>query len=516
MTTGTRPERRSSDWKGPLFVGTLAVVFLWFFVTRSQIELKRPVPWPDEGSFLWQALAFRDGLSLFAPELHPGRDVLWMPPGYMVLEGTIFMIVPFSLTAARVLSAMFLCGAFACLAGVVRSFRSALGLPLLFAVFLFSPILLVVGNVARMESLVLLLSMAGFLLLSKHKPVGLAVLALSPLVHPNGLFACVGGLVYFAGTYRSRRPTPRRELLVFAFVALAWAAYAVYVGRHFPAFVEDMRNQLRFKEFISAEDGGAVARVQMPLLIVPVVLLSASVWLSRRLGTKIGALSVLAGVFFVESVLASGWLYEAYVVFALLLATIVVVETALTVVESWTPLPSARLFALASLSVLAAFVGRLAVNTPFASRSLVRTTANHSKLEPTYFTPGDYLAVASVLKGLEHELGAVTVQFIPDGEALLFEKLKSRTLKFAQQTFYPARFNVVIVHESRWSPPIAHGLELMHVLSMHAGTPETTAFRVRDETERFVALRWRSEEAAPATALEEAEISPDPRGASPP
>ena len=115
-----------------------------------------------------------------------------------------------------------------------------------------------------------------------------------------------------------------------------------------------------------------------------------------------------------------------------------------------------------------------------------------------------------------HELGAVTVQFIPDGEALLFEKLKSRTLKFAQQTFYPAKFNVVIIHESRWSPPIAHGLELMHVLSMHPGMPETTPFRVRDRTEHFVALRWRSEEGSPSTALEKAEISPDPRGASPP
>ena len=80
------------------------------------------MPWPDEGSFVWQALAFRDNWSLFAPELHPGRDVLWMPPGFMVLEGTIFKILPFSLNLSRTLSAMFLCGAFGCLAACVRHY----------------------------------------------------------------------------------------------------------------------------------------------------------------------------------------------------------------------------------------------------------------------------------------------------------------------------------------------------------------------------------------------------------
>jgi hypothetical protein len=510
------PERRSSDWADPLFGAVLAAAFLWFFVTRSQIELKRPVPWSDEGSFLWQALAFRDNWTLFAPELHPARHVLWMPPGFMVLEGAIFKILPFSLNAARSLSALFLCSAFACLAASFRRFRSAFGLLPVTVVFLFSPIFLVVGNVARMESLVLFVSMAGFLLFSRNNPVGLAVLALAPLVHPNGFFPLVGGVLYFLATFRERRPIPRPELVAFAVVALAWAAYGVYVAMHFPAFLEDIGNQLRSKKFVSSEGGGASARVRMPIVVVPVVLLALAAGFSRRLQTKTGAIAMLAAVFFVQSVLASGWLYEAYLVFALLLATIVVVETTAAILERATLENRSRTFALISVCVLAALVDRTVVHTPFLKRSLARTTVERPTLAPVYFTPADYDAVASTLKGLERDMGTISVQFIPEGEGLLFEKLRSKTLRFAQQTLYAGYFNVVVVHESVWSPRNEHELQLLHVFSMHPNQPESTAFRSRDRTEHFLAFRWKPGGAGTAQPEEKPEVNRALRGAEPP
>src|SRR5438477_10598474 len=71
----------------PVALGFLVAAYL---IRRHVVGLRFPVPWPDEGSFLWQALAFRDRLSLRAPEVHPEREVMWMPPGFLVLEGLLF------------------------------------------------------------------------------------------------------------------------------------------------------------------------------------------------------------------------------------------------------------------------------------------------------------------------------------------------------------------------------------------------------------------------------------------
>src|SRR5205814_10396522 len=91
----------SSRWPDAVYALVLAVFGVSFLWLRKVHELSYPVPWPDEGSFLWPTLAFRDHASLFAPELFPTREVFWMPPGFMVLEGLIFKIWTFSLGRAR-------------------------------------------------------------------------------------------------------------------------------------------------------------------------------------------------------------------------------------------------------------------------------------------------------------------------------------------------------------------------------------------------------------------------------
>src|SRR5881394_638765 len=176
-------------WQNALYAclfGVWAIAFLW---TERAHDLTFPVPWPDEGSFLWPALAFRDHLTLYAPELNPAREIFWMPPGFMALEGMIFKVVSFSLDRARFLSALYFVGAILCLVVQVRGSRARFGHALLIGVFTFAPIFQLVGNTARMESLVLLLACAGFLLLDRGKAAGLGVLAAGPLVHPNGMFA---------------------------------------------------------------------------------------------------------------------------------------------------------------------------------------------------------------------------------------------------------------------------------------------------------------------------------------
>src|SRR5689334_2756763 len=96
-TGGTEPAPRPSPRWAAAVPAALAVALAAYLVRRHLVGLRFPVPWPDEGSFLWQALAFRDRGSLFAPEVNPEREALWMPPGFLVLEGLLFKVLPFSL-----------------------------------------------------------------------------------------------------------------------------------------------------------------------------------------------------------------------------------------------------------------------------------------------------------------------------------------------------------------------------------------------------------------------------------
>jgi hypothetical protein len=491
MEPGTNhQEPRSPRGVALLFWGVLAGAFVCFLVERSRIGLRRPVPWPDEGSFLWQALAFRDHTSLFAPELNPTRHVLWMPPGFMVLEGTIFKVLPFSLGAVRSLSALFLCGALACVAASFQHFRSRFGLLAILFVFLFSPIFFFAGNVGRMETLVLLLSAAGFLLLERRRTGGLAVLALVPLVHPNGLFVCAGGASYFFATARERRPLLRFERALFVFAALSWVAYGAYIFAHLPGFLEDMKAQLRFKEFTSLGDGGPSARVQLPIVFVPALLLATAVAFSRKLRSGTGGLATLAAVFLVQTVLTAGWLYEVYAAFAALLSIIVAVETSALGLERTTFGPRARGGALLLICAAGALGGWWAARDPFVERTFAHSAVFRPTLSPPYLAEGDYEAVAGYLTRLEKEGGPISVQFIPDGEALVFERLRSKNLHFVQQTFYESHFNVAIVHESVWFPKLVHDLEILHVFSLNSDPNQTVTLRSRDGTERILAYRW--------------------------
>lgn len=484
-------ENREARAADRLFWGVLVGACAWFLIRRGELGLTRPVPWPDEGSFLWQALAFRDGWTLFAPELNPARQVLWMPPGFMVLEGLYFKVVPFSLDAARTLSALFVSGAFLCVGAMTRGLRAALVASVVAAALLFAPIVVVVGNVARMESLVLLLSTAGFVLLASGRTAGLAVLLVLPLVHPNGLFPCAGGVLYLLATLRDRRPASHVDRAALLAAGLAWIAYGIYAGMHLQAFIDDIGTQVRFKTMISSEDGGPSGRLRLPILVVPALALGVATVLSRRLETKIGALATLAAAFLAQSVLTAGWLYDVYAVFAVLLTTIVVVETSVAALSRSTLGPASRKAALLALGVAAALGARWVGGVPFLHRSLDRATVDRETLTPSYFTPSDYQSVSRYLTTVAMEQGSLSAQFIPDGEALLFEGERSSRLGFVQQTFYTGYFDVAIVHESVWVPTFVHDLELLNAFSMHRTKPEETVLASRDGTERFMAYRWK-------------------------
>lgn len=488
------PGTRSSRLRSLAPALVLSCVFVAYLIRRALVDLRFPVPWPDEGSFLWQALAFRDRLSLFAPEVNPEREALWMPPGFMVLEGALFKIVPFSLSASRTLSALFVCGAVACVYAALRRIETKLLFSVLAGFFLFCPIVAMAGNVARMEGLELLVLASGFLLCERRRAAAVGVLLLAPLVHPNGLFGAAVGIPYFLLFARPLRATIRRvDVAVLAFAVLAWALYAVHVSQQWAAFLTDMVAQLRFKQYVSAADGGQVGRLEEPVLWGSAIALIAAKLLARKAGRPLGALAALGVALLVQAITAAGWLYEVYPAFAVLVSSIVVVD-AFYAAGGVLPLAGhARLAAIVAVPVvIGAFDAATLLSSPFLQRSLNNAVVRRKSLAPAYVTSGDRAAVTSYLKAITPRGNALplAVQFLPDAEALMFESLRTPTFRYVQQTFYEHRYDVLLVHESAWFPPFVRDLELIKLLFAKGGEYETRTLYERDGTERWIAYQW--------------------------
>jgi hypothetical protein len=488
------PGTRASRLRSFAPVVALACVFVAYLLRRAMVDLRFPVPWPDEGSFLWQALAFRDRLSLFAPEVNPEREALWMPPGFMVLEGTIFKLVPFSLSGARTLSALFVCGAVACVFAWLRRFETKLLFSVLAGLFLFCPIAAMAGNVARMEGLELVVIAAGFLLCERRRAAAVGVLLLAPLVHPNGLFGAAVGIPYFLLVARPLRSTLRRtDVVVLVLAVVAWLLYAFHVSQHWPAFLRDMVAQLKFKQYVSASEGGALGRLEEPVVWGSAVALIAAKAFARRSGKPLGALGALGVALLVQTVTAAGWLYEVYPAFVVLVSSVVALDAFFSGAERLPWTGRARVGAsVAAIAIVVAFDASAYLGSAFLERSLDRAVVRRKSLSPAYVSDNDRTAVTRYLRSLIPPDGVppVAVQFLPDAEALLFERLRTPSFLYVQQTFYEHRYDVLLVHDSVWFPPFVHDLELIKLLFAKGGEYETTVIYERDGTERWTAYRW--------------------------
>jgi hypothetical protein len=496
--------------RGALYGVAVLLLLATYFVHHSTFGLHFPTPWPDEGSFLWQAIAVQEHDTLFAPQLNPERTVMWMPPAYMVLQGLIFKLTGFSLQWARDLSALYLCAAFALLALLLRRLPLRFGHLVLVAVFLHSPAVLLAGNTARMESLVLLIGLAGFLVVLRGALLpGLAILALGPLAHPNGLFFGLAGVIAAApAAWREpRRLKPSwAGLVVVVLVAICWVAYALHVAAVWDAFVSDIGKQLYMKSRIDAVTGGPLRRLLSPSLLVSNLLLLGALVVvhTRRIQTPIRPLFALAIPLQLLVCLSQGWMYDLYAAVGALLISVITVEVLTHALTRSSRLqgPRARAIvaAVVTLAVAGAGVYALRHDRVLADTlSKVKSDVGvHSG--PPYFTPHDRLAIAAFLRSLESSPRLVTVQFLPWSDALLVRDLETKRVRFLQPTLYPMTSDVYLVHLSCRLPPAlrdSFGFRLGVRDKVPVPLKQWRTIHERDGTERW--LVYRREEAAPPT-----------------
>jgi hypothetical protein len=418
-----------------------------------------PVPWPDEASFLWQAIGFQHTNTLFAPELNPARDVFWMPPGYMIVIGALFKVFGYSLALARTASLICMCAVFVMLAAVIRKYAlPLLSIFLLGAVFLTTPVI-AAGNVARMDPMLFVI-IAGALLLFKNGRdyTAFALLAISPLIHPNGIYFIAGALVYFILEKRWRNLSLRGfDILLFAIAVVLWGFYITYIAKHWGDFLSDMQYQLHRKS-----SNLYVFTLSNAVFLVPFIAIVVY-------GARKKTLDVLLTCFgfimwWVYTTGGEMW-YQCFygMSFVILFCGFLPTFPAFLhhrppsnrSFKLLTPLLATRtrarvfIFVMIALGVSLGYYAMPFYGSPLKIWNGSWGGMSISRTDIPYMTDGDIAAVKKYLIGLQSSPDPVYVRFFPEGDVLFFTDMEKGNLKFDDQvlTWIPA--SVLILHVSR-------------------------------------------------------------------
>jgi hypothetical protein len=266
--------------------------------------------------------------------------------------------------------------------------------------------------------------------------------------------------VYWFFSVRDQKRFERADRIAISVAGVLWLAYAVHVIPHFHWFFEDLYSQMRFKTYVSAADGGPLSRLREPITLASLAALGIALFAARRFGARTGALGALCVGALVTSTFTQGWLYDVYPAFGALLASMLLLESgAAFAMQTPSNTGLSKLAGLAALIVIAD--ATLVVRRPFLMRSVVTSTAEVWSLDPSYASAEEQYRVSEFLRGITPQVRTVSVQFLPDSDALLFESARSRTLKFVQQTFYVTQPDVYVLHRSPLFPPVVFEVEFM-------------------------------------------------------
>ncbi len=447
-----RRHSQSTD-KFALLIFILAVVVMVYVHSLAGYTL--PAPWPDEAHFLWQSTAFAEHGTLFAPELNPDREILWQPPGYFVLTGAAFEIFGSSLSVARFSSLIFLLCGFAIFWLILRRFDLPWPVYLLSALFWTGSNFAACGNVARMEAPLIAFGLLGIYLLLRHRPVsGMAILSVTPLIHPNGIFFIAGGILLLIlnrdALTGTRLASDRFGILACVLALGFWLWYAVYVAGHWNSFVHDMQFQFARK----GQRSWVSELYSQDSVRFIVYLLPGLIWSS--LGKKqFRSLLAVALCLWLLWVAGGEMWYRIFYLLAVLLAQILLIALAYSASDNL------KLFnGKWRKYVLAVAVGVFLLLTNLRFHNIERVwNINQSisfcdmtpQLNLPYNEPDDISIVSDKVRQMAQP-GVTTIEIVPSADAFLFMQLRDNGNQFSIPLFCERTPDILLFHDSPTLP----------------------------------------------------------------
>jgi hypothetical protein len=201
-----------------------------------------PQPFGDESYFFYAAKSWAENSSFFAPELHSGRTLYWMPFGYPFLAGLVLKWISPEFIGLRHLSFAGVSVAFFALCGFLIREKDAGWKIALTGLFLLSKPWLVCGNLARMESWVLaFVGLAICFSRNQYYRISWFCIFLGGIFHPIGL-AFAPFWLLFNG--RDHHPSGYRDWLLPGLVAIP-VLTVFYLG--FPPDVSHILGDWQFQ-----------------------------------------------------------------------------------------------------------------------------------------------------------------------------------------------------------------------------------------------------------------------------
>lgn len=300
---------RNSRW--PLVAGAAALtaVGIWLHL-RAGYTLPRP--WPDESHFLTPAITLARSGRLAAPELNAPSGIFWMPSGYYLLTAPLVAVGIDPLAGARWLS---LVGVLVFVGGTAMAalrFGTNRLLVLVAAlVWLCTPRVVAMGNIARMEAVVLGLAGVCLWLVSRGRwRLAVPVSLLATVVHPVGVIVaiavCSAAVARLRVTSDVPGPWRRAEKIALGLAGAIVVAQIVYFALNAEAATAHLQFQLTRKAGRSIAPGWH----QWLLVLATAVGLAAIAWwrqATTRKATAWVAVALVGGFTVVDAVGREVW-----------------------------------------------------------------------------------------------------------------------------------------------------------------------------------------------------------------
>lgn len=251
----------------------LAIVVTVSVGNRILLPFQFPIPWNDETAFIAQALSFSETGSLFTYGLNAERDLMWMPPGYMLFLAAFYKIFGYSYDLSRWLSLLCYLGiAFFCTEVIRKELKGWHRIAALaaFLITFLSPYMLVMSNVARMDALYTLFFIVSLVLAINQRYVyGFSLVIVSSLVHFNAIYFLLPYCYYIIWLLSRREPLIINPLEIISLIiaGILFFLYLFYIKSDINGFLADMKFQFKYKDSFGPAFGGTRNQVMLLVLI---------------------------------------------------------------------------------------------------------------------------------------------------------------------------------------------------------------------------------------------------------
>lgn len=415
-----------------------------------------PPPWNDESWSLHKSLAFARDNTLFTPSINPERYIFTFP-GYEVVMGVVFKLVPFSLPAARWVSWLALAGAYAGVLALLYKLPLRLLTCALASVFFCDAAFIVIGNIARPDILGLALGAWAFVAVRKNRPwEAFALAVLGTALHPNGIYACAVLALWILARYGVRLPRPAPlGILLSAAAVSAFVAYIVFIARHSSDLLGSLSWAVRHQ---FDEPGGGPSPLRNPNVWLVAAYAAAGLW-TRRFSPDLVPLWLAGLTWQVTYTAGDEMWYQPHSRLGLMAFGCLVILLAAQAIDRWMPAGRPRVLARAA-AVAALAIGLLAAGyrhrmvpgPPPYFAAMAQRWGMQIRDDTTYLPDDDRRAVTEAVLRLAGGRRETRVSFLPEGDALLFWPDLGSACVLYQPISTRLPPDIVVFHKTTFTP----------------------------------------------------------------